>query len=119
MDMDTIQQIGKFPTLEDFIAELDRIDRELARLFATDGHDEEYRQAYERHWEIRKVINGTPASTIGELCAKARAAEVAFDLDPDADCDVPGSFVELSRSLIADLKAMQPVRKEPILRVVS
>ena len=120
MNASIIHEIGKSPTLEIFVGVLEATDRDLRRLWAMDGNekDEEYQQAYNRHWAIREAMNATPARTFSELKAKARAAEIELERDA-ADCEGPGSFIELTRSLIADLKAMQPDRKEPVLHVVS
>lgn len=101
-------EIGKIPTLEILVGVLEATDRELARLWAIDGNDEEYQQAYKRHWALREAINATPARTFSDLQAMARAAEIAHNLDADAECEGNGSFVELSRSIIAGLKAMRP-----------
>ena len=60
---------------------------------------------YHRHWTLREAINSVPARTLSGLKAKARAAEMELERDA-ADCEGPGSFVELSRSLINDLNAM-------------
>jgi hypothetical protein len=97
---------------------LEATDRDLRRLWAIDGNDEEYQQAYARHWAIREAINAAPARTLSELKAKARAAEIELGRDA-ADCEEAGSFLELSRSIIADLSAMELASKESILRVVS
>jgi hypothetical protein len=96
------------------VADLEIADLEASRLQKVEGDDAEYLASCERHWKIREAINAAPARTFPELQAKARAAEIALDLDASADCEGEGSFVELSRSLIADMKAMQPA-----LRVVA
>ncbi len=100
------------------VAELEMVDIETTRLHKAEGDDAEYLASSERHWAIREAINATPALTLSELKAKARAAEIELERDA-ADCEGPGSFLELSRSIINDLKAMQPDRKEPALRVVA
>ena len=121
VDTNRYTEIGNFPTIEMLVGVLETTDRDLRRLWAMDGNekDEEYQQAYNRHWAIREAMNATPARTFSELKAKACAAEIAFNLDAEAECDCAGSFVELSRSLLADLKAMQSDRKEPLLHAVS
>jgi hypothetical protein len=96
------------------VADLEIADLETTRLHEAEGDDAEYLASCERHWMIREAINATQARTIPQLQAKGRAAEIALDLDAEADCEGPGSFLELSRSIIADLKATQPV-----LRVVA
>jgi hypothetical protein len=90
-----------------FVVVLEATARQLARLWEIDGNDEEYQQAYNRHWAIREAINATPARTFPELKEKARAIEIELERDA-ADCEGQGSFLELTRSLIADLKAIQP-----------
>jgi hypothetical protein len=62
---------------------------------------------YHRHWAIREAINAAPVWTLPELQAKARACEIELERDA-ADCEGLGSFLELSRSLINDLKAIRP-----------
>ena len=118
MNASIIHEFGQIPTLEILVGVLEATDRDLNHLWAMDGSDEEYQQAYNRHWAVREAINVTPARIFSELRAKARAAEIELERDA-ADCESPGSFIELTRSLIADLNAMQPDRKEPIIRVVS
>ena len=89
------------------VAELEIVNSEMLPPEAGCGEDG-HAIGYHRHWAIREEINATPARTFAELEAKARAAEIALGLDASADCEGEGSFVELSRSLIADTKAMQP-----------
>lgn len=90
------------------VADLEIADLESSRLYDAASADSEYLPAYERHWAIREKINATPAQSLPELRAKARAAEIALELDADAACECKGSFVELSKSINSDLKAMQP-----------
>jgi hypothetical protein len=111
--------------LTKLVADLEIATSEIHRMWEANAADSEYLPSCERHWSIREDINAAQARTLAGLRAKARAAEIALDLDPEADCEGSGSFVELSRSLIADLKAMdhadtplQPVRKVA-LRVAS
>jgi hypothetical protein len=72
----------------------------------------------------RRWYNSMPARTFPELQAKARAAQIELERDA-ADCEGPGSFLELSRSLINDLKAMGsaetplPLVRKADLRVVA
>jgi hypothetical protein len=118
MALVTITEIGKIPTLEILVADLEIADLEISRLYAA-AADSEYLPAYERCWAIREAINAVPALTLPELQAKARAAEIALKLDAEAECDCAGSFVELSKSIIADVRAMGFAREEPILGAVS
>jgi hypothetical protein len=107
------------------VADLEIANLESTCLYEAATADSEYLPSYERHWAIREVINATPARTLPELRAKARAAEIALDLDADAACECKGSFVELSKSLISDLKAFAAdtpsplARKDHALRVVA
>lgn len=61
---------------------------------------------YQRHWLLRERIDDLPARAIEDLKAKARAAELALERDPDAECRGAGSFVGLSQSTIRDLIAL-------------
>jgi hypothetical protein len=90
------------------VADLEIATLDVFRLQKGEGDDAEYLASCERHWKIREAINATPARTLPALQAKARATEIARDLDASADCEGEGSFVELSRSLIADMKTMRP-----------
>jgi hypothetical protein len=105
MALDTVARIGEIPTLEILVADLEIADLETTLLYESEAADSEYLPACERHWAIREAINATPARTLPELRAKSRAAEIALELDAEADCEGPGSFVELARSLISDLTA--------------
>lgn len=58
--------------------------------------------AYNQDWSLRARINALPALTSSGLAAKARATLAAYAWDPEADCDVSGSFVELAKSLATD-----------------
>ena len=81
MNASIIHEIGEFPILKVLIEALEATDRDLNHLWAMDGNDEEYQQAYDRHWAIREAINATPARTFCELRAKARAAEIELERD--------------------------------------
>ncbi len=89
------------------VADLEIADLETTRLHKAEGDDAEYLASIERRWAILAAINATQARTLPEFQAKARAAEIELERDA-ADCEGPGSFLELSRSIINDLKAMQP-----------
>jgi hypothetical protein len=117
MALPKITQIGKIPTLEFLVADLEKADLELSRLFDAGAADAEYLPACERHWTLREAINATPARTFPELQAKARAAQIALELDAEADCEGLGCFKELTRSLMSDVTAMQPDRKGAIPHV--
>ncbi len=99
-------KIGKFPTLEMLVAELERIDAEHHRLHADDVDDATIEPVYERHWALRALINATPARCPSGLRAKDRAAQIATALDPDFACHVPGSARELTKSLADDALAI-------------
>ena len=105
MALVTITEIRKIPNLEILIADLEIADLEHSRLY-DEGNDEQYQQAYEHHWSVREAINATPARTLSELRAKARAAVIALDLDEDFECHVPGSARELAKSLVEDILMM-------------
>jgi hypothetical protein len=94
-------------SLVKLVADLEIADLETTRLHKAEGDDAEYLASIERRWAILAAINAAPARTLRELRAKARAAEIELERDA-ADCEGPGSFLELSRSIIADLKAMVP-----------
>jgi hypothetical protein len=96
--------------LMQLVDNLEIADLETTRLYEAEGDDSEYLASHERHWTLREAINSVPARTFPELQAKARAAEIELERDAD-DCFGPGSFLELSRSLINDLKAMQPAKQ--------
>jgi hypothetical protein len=105
----TVAEIGKIPTLKILVADLEVADREIRRLHESVGGEAEYLASCELHWAIREAINGVPARTLSELKAKARAAEIELERDA-ADCEGAGSFLELSRSIVADLKAMNAAK---------
>jgi len=109
--------IGNSPNLEILIGALEATDCDFASLPPAAG-DEEYARLYDQHWSLRATINSVPARNISELKAKARAAKIELDRGAH-DCDGPGSFVELSRSLIADLMEMKWDGKGLVLRVVG
>ena len=97
MDTTTIAEIGKSPTLEALASEL----------FAVDGtHAADDGRLYERNWALRALINATPARTISELRAKARALQIESARDEDFECHVPGSARELAKSLVEDILMM-------------
>jgi hypothetical protein len=86
--------------------ELLRLERELTKVHVTrwSGVDEtQDERLYARHWELRQRINGLPAAGPAGLKVKSRAAEFALFWDDDCDCRGPGSFVDLTRSMIADI----------------
>ncbi len=87
-------KIGEIPTLEALASEL----------FAVDGaHADDDGRLYERNWALRALINTTPARTISELRAKARALQIEYGRDEDFECHVPGSARELAKSLVEDI----------------
>ena len=99
----SIHEIGNSPTIEMFVGVLEATDRELTSLWAIDGNDEEYQQAYKRHWAVREAINAAPARTFSELKAKARALQIEYGRDEDFECHVPGAARELAKSLVEDI----------------
>ena len=117
MNVSIIHEIGKNPTLEILVADLEIANLEISRLYDGEGDDSEYLASCERRWPILEAINATPALTLAELKRKARAAEIELERDAEY-CEGPGSFIEMTRSIIADLSAMDFARKEPVLRVV-
>lgn len=88
------------------LAELEIVNSEMLLPEAGCGEDG-HAVGYHRHWAIREAINALPARTLPELQAKARAAEIELERDA-ADCEGPGSYIELTRSLGNDLKALRP-----------
>ena len=92
-------------------SEIERLLRDLeeahAERLSLDDHRRFNEGAYEanycRHWDIRERIEACAARTLDDLAAKARAAQIALERDPDAECRGPGSFVSLSHSLAADV----------------
>lgn len=95
------------------VKELVAIDREMARLWSLDGHDEEHTKVYHRHWCLREQINGVRARSRDELLAKIEAFEIAHALDPEHECHVPGSARKLAVSVIADMRVMQTAVQSP------
>ncbi len=82
--------------------------RELEEAHAVGYPDDEAacQALYKRHWDLRERIEGISARTISELKSKARAAELALERDPDRDCETPGSFLTLARSIHRDIDAI-------------
>jgi hypothetical protein len=72
----------------------------LAEL-ASDDED----PTYDRHWQIRGLIEAIRAKTSAGLRIKARAVQMSLERDPGAECTSPGSFIELSKSLARDVIA--------------
>lgn len=96
-------------------AEIFRLGRELEQAhierLSFDPFDPAYDEAadeanYNLHWSLRERIDAFPARSIKELSVKARAAKLAFEGDPECDCDGTGSFVSLSHSIIRDLAVL-------------
>ena len=65
--------------------------------------DDAYEALYEEHWSLREKINEIEATTIDGLRVKAFAADAASRNDKGGECTGPGSFIELTRSIIGDL----------------
>lgn len=81
--------------------------RELEILHAEEPEDDAAEeQLYNRHWALRERVDATPAKTIAELKLKARAAEMALERDPQADCAGAGAFVSLAQSINRDIDAI-------------
>jgi hypothetical protein len=99
MNASIIHEIGFSPTIEALTSELTAVDR-----LHTDGPDCE--RLYERHWALRALINASPARTISEMRAKARALQIECARDEDFECHVPGSARELAKSLVEDILMM-------------
>ncbi len=99
-------KIGKFPTLETLLDELERVDAELRRL-AADAEDSVYIATYERHWALRGLINATPSRSLSDIRAKAAVLRMEAARDADFECDVSGSARELAKSLAADVVALE------------
>jgi|GEM_PF-4994762 len=88
--------------IESLLSELEIVH--ATRVAQTHIDDEQIdQQLYERHWALREKIDAFPASTISELAAKARAAQIELERDPDAECCGPGSYVGLTRSILNDI----------------
>jgi hypothetical protein len=104
--MSIIHESRNFLNIEGLVSDLEIAISENRRLLESDASDDQCLPSHKRGWAIRAAINATQARTLAELTAKARAAEIALSMDPTTDCDCPGSFVELSRSILADLAAM-------------
>ena len=98
MNASTIHEIGKNPTIEALTSELIAVD-------GTQVADDDGR-LYERNWALRALINATPARTISEMMAKARALQIKSARDEDFECHVPGSARELAKSLVEDILMM-------------
>jgi hypothetical protein len=71
-----------------------------------DDDDAQDAALYEQHWDLREKINRIPATTLDGIRVKARAAEFAFKGDNTHEMEGEGSFVELCRSLNADILSM-------------
>ena len=64
------------------------------------NNDEHIERIHEEHWIIRAAIEAAPAISPGDWCVKARAALLALDCDPDAECSAPGSFRSLAKQIL-------------------
>ena len=89
--------------LETIHARRDEIDADCWRGETVEDEDD---RLFNRHWELREIVQATRACSPSDLKVKARATEMALLQDPDAECGGAGSFVELTRSLIRDLLAL-------------
>jgi hypothetical protein len=98
------------------VAELEIVNSEMLLPEAGCGEDG-HTIGYHRHWALREAINAAPAWTLLELQAKARAAEIALDLDAEADCEGAGCFKELARSLVSDMMASESPRHPLYIKV--
>lgn len=98
---------GNFPTLESLVAALDAVDREYAHLDRERVYDDAVREPLnKRGFALRAMVAATPARTLVELRLKARVVQAEAARDKDFECHVDGSARDLSRSLAADLLAM-------------
>jgi hypothetical protein len=95
-----LHPVGQLLTLGARLKEVD-----AAKQNHPTADDEAYEAFYEEHWRLRAKINETEATRIDGLRVKARAADLAFRDDEEAACEVPGSFIELSRSINRDLQS--------------
>jgi hypothetical protein len=101
------ETIGNFPNIESLAAEHDRIAAKIAELRETPEGDEEGKRLNARSWAIRALISATPSKSQAELYAKTRIFQVEVARDSDFECHVAGSARDLSRSIAADVTAMQ------------
>ncbi len=58
---------------------------------------------YDESWRLRELMDAAPATSVRELAAKARAAELALEDDDDMACTGAGSFVDLTKSIAKDI----------------
>lgn len=92
--------------------DLRHLGQELARVHQTrlalpeDTDEAEQDALYERHWQLREQINAIEATSLTGLKVKGAAAEMALQFDTDCDCSGAGSFVDLARSMIADIQRL-------------
>ena len=61
---------------------------------------------FEVHWLLRERIQKIRAASVGDIKAKARAVEFARLQSPDGHLVGPGSFEELTLSLLDDIAAL-------------
>jgi hypothetical protein len=96
-------------------AALIALGRELEGLHAVylaelSSHDEDL--TYDRHWEIRGLIECIGAHTVVGLCVKARAVQMALERDSNAECTSSGSFIELAKQLARNVVAITALAME-------
>jgi uncharacterized protein involved in exopolysaccharide biosynthesis len=101
------ENVGEFPNIESLASEHDRISREIDELPLTCAAEEQRRRLNDSLWAIRALIAATPSKTQAELQAKTRIFQVEAARDGEFECHVPGSARDLSRSVAADVMAMQ------------
>lgn len=89
-------------TIQGLVAELNAVDA----AFASTTDNASFEALYERHWALRGAINVTPARSLAELHAKARALQVEIFRDEEFTNHGSGSARELAKSLVADLLAI-------------
>ena len=100
MNVDIIHEIGKNPTLEILVADLEIANQseDLPPISTAKAIiPNTFRPPASGEWPILKAINATPALTLIELKLKARAAEIELERDAEY-CEGPGSFIEMTRS---------------------
>jgi len=101
-----IIKIGKFPIVPSLVSELAAIDLKMNALRGISGKTDEFECLHDRHWALREEICATPARSLSELYAKARALQIEAERDPEFECDALGSARDLARSITADVLAL-------------
>jgi len=69
---------------------------------------------YDRHWEVRGLIQDAPAADMAQLNIKARAALIALITDEDLDCEGKGSYRGIVLSILHDIRRLNDRRNSDV-----